>query len=136
MVNLTLRKRTIEWLLKEEGFRSKPYKCTEGVLTFGHGLTYITEEESLNIVKKRVEEIISKLPAVLGDTALDDFRKAILVDMCFQLGIKGVCSFKGMLAALAKGDYETAAQEMLNSKWHVQTPVRCEKLAERMRKGC
>ena len=25
-----------------EGFRSKVYKCSEGVDTFGHGLTYIT----------------------------------------------------------------------------------------------
>lgn len=125
----------MEWIIKEEGFVSRPYKCSEGVLTFGHGLTYITEEESKEIVKNRIEEIISKLPVVLGKISLDDFRKTIIIDMCFQLGIEGVRSFKKMLTALANYDYDRAADEMLNSKWHIQTPARCEMLANRMRKG-
>ena len=43
-------KALIERIGVNEGFRSKPYQCSEGVWTIGHGLTWITEEESLSIL--------------------------------------------------------------------------------------
>ena len=44
-------KALIERIAENEGFPKdgRVYKCSEGVDTFGHGFTYITEEESLNI---------------------------------------------------------------------------------------
>ena len=43
-------KSLIERMALNEGFRSKPYQCSENVWTIGHGLTWITEEESLCIL--------------------------------------------------------------------------------------
>ena len=44
-----------------EGFRSKPYQCSEGVWTIGHGLTWLTEEESLHILTGRISQLHLKL---------------------------------------------------------------------------
>ena len=134
-MNWSLAKQAKELIVKEEGFRSKPYQCSEGVWTFGHGLTYITEEESLQLVDNRIKSAISEMDSLLSkeEISLDEYRKVILIDMIYQLGINGVSKFKKMLDALRDMDYDRAADEMLNSRWHKQTPVRCEYLAKRMR---
>ncbi len=55
--------------------------------------------------------------------------------MVFQLGIGGVSKFKNMWKALGEGDYQTASEEMLDSRWAKQTPSRAEGLSEIM-KSC
>ena len=40
-----------------------------------------------------------------------------------------------MLSALQIPNYDIAADEMLDSKWHQETPKRCEELSEIMRKA-
>jgi lysozyme len=62
-------------------------------------------------------------------TALPNGVQAILVEMSFQMGKSGLRGFKKMIAALELRDYETAAAEMLDSRWYQQTPGRCEKLS-------
>jgi lysozyme len=66
---------------------------------------------------------------------VDDVRFAVITDMMFNLGYKGLSKFKNMLAALQSEDYVTAAREMLNSKWRTQVGKRAEKLAEMMETG-
>ena len=53
--------------------------------------------------------------------------------MCFQLGKTGVSKFKKMFTALQTEDYTTASEEMLDSKWFEQTPVRAKSLSYIMR---
>jgi lysozyme len=53
--------------------------------------------------------------------------------MCFQMGKKGVVKFVKFHAALKRGDFNTAADEMLDSKWAKQTPDRAKRLAARVR---
>lgn len=120
-----------------EGFREKPYLCTEGVPTFGYGLTYITEYEAEWILRRRVKECVALVEGYLENEqiSLDDFRIKILSEMIYQLGFKGVLRFKKMWKALRDFDYDTASEEMLNSKWHVQTPARCEYLSKKMKEG-
>ena len=55
--------------------------------------------------------------------------------MVFQLGIGGVSKFKNMWKALGEGDYQTASEEMLDSRWAKQTPKRAESLSATM-KSC
>lgn len=127
----------IDWIKEEEGFRSKPYKCTSGVLTFGHGLTFITEEESLHIVEARLDKIRDEVNSYLDERSisLDGYRINILCNMSYQLGFSGLLKFKKMFKALENMNYEEAANEMLDSKWHLDTPSRCKLNAERMRLG-
>ena len=129
--------RVVDWIVKEEGFKRKPYFCSERVATFGHGLTYIEESESLSIVKNRIKEIRYAIEDKLdsSDISLDGFRIDVLVDMGYQLGFNGLIKFKDMWSAIKDMNYDKAADAMLDSKWHIQTPVRCELLAKRMRFG-
>ena len=56
----------VDSIVKHEGFRETPYPdpLTGGApWTFGHGLTYITQEESRLIVERRVREISTRLQA-------------------------------------------------------------------------
>ena len=66
---------------------------------------------------------------------LNTARQAVLIDMCFNLGIGRLKQFKKMFAALSQGDYDKAAAEMLDSVWAKQVKSRAAQLAEIMRKG-
>ena len=59
--------------------------------------------------------------------------KAIITNMAFNMGKKGVAGFDKMLAAIKAQDWETAAKEMEDSKWFNQVGDRAKRLVERMR---
>jgi lysozyme len=62
-------------------------------------------------------------------------RKQALIMMCFNLGINRLLGFKRMIAAIKRGDYSAAADEMLDSKWAAQVHGRANELARIMRDG-
>lgn len=64
---------------------------------------------------------------------LNAVRQGVLAEMVFQLGISGVRKFAKMLDALNRQDYESAANEMMDSQWAKQTPERAQRLADLMR---
>lgn len=125
-------------IIADEGFKSFIYEDTNGIPTIGHGITWITEEESKQIVRNRIDDISNFINDTLKDMdiSLDEFRKTILINMCYQLGKNGLLSFKQMFAALKDMDYDRAADAMLDSLWHNQTKARCEREAAKMRNGC
>ena len=124
----------IERIGVNEGFRSKPYQCSEGVWTIGHGLTWLTEEESLHILTGRISQLHLKL---LDD--LDWYKdmppeiQGILIEMVYQIGYSGVMKFKKMIANMIDKDWKGAATEMLDSLWAKQTPNRANRLADIVR---
>ena len=66
---------------------------------------------------------------------LDFTRKAVLVDMSYNMGWPTLSTFKNMLSALDEGDYEEAAKQQKDSKWYEQVGFRSKKLNEAMRTG-
>ena len=66
---------------------------------------------------------------------LNEVRQSVLILMVFQLGGHGVEGFKSFLTALKAGDYERAADEMLDSKWARQCHNRANRMAKTMRTG-
>ncbi len=101
--------------------------------TFGHGLTYITESESLAIVQNRIVSIRAELSLRYPPySSLPDDVKDILEEMAFQMGVKGLMGFKMTLFAIYQKDYKTASSQMLASNWAKQTPTRAQTLATRM----
>lgn len=131
----TIVKGTTAQLEQDEGFRPTPYLDTVGVPTFGHGLTYITQFESLRIVEDRVQELYWLLSAShkwFND--LTNQRKSVILNMAYNLGYRGLLGFKRMIAALERGDYDAAKREMLDSKWARQVGDRAVRLANQMSK--
>ena len=68
-----------------------------------------------------------------GYSTVNAVRQGVLTEMVFQLGINGVRAFRKMLDAIARNDFDGAADEMLNSQWARQTPARAQRLADLMR---
>tara|TARA_R100000781_G_C4062908_1_gene121659 strand:- start:601 stop:1005 length:405 start_codon:yes stop_codon:yes gene_type:complete len=124
-------KQLIERIAVNEGFRSEVYKCSEGVDTFGHGLTYITEEESLDILAKRIpKRHLELMDRVDWYDALPQKVKEVVIEMTYQLGISGMLKFKKMIANMKEKNWQLAANEMKDSLWYRQTKSRCEQLAQ------
>lgn len=61
---------------------------------------------------------------------LDAPRRAALIDMALNMGLAKLTEFKRFRAALLAGDWASAANEMLNSRWADQTGRRASKLSE------
>ncbi len=133
------------WKAKElikvhEGYRSHPYRCTSGKLTIGYGRNLedngITVEEASIMLKHDVACAVSDLRANIEDFEdLDYARKAALVDLCFNMGINRLLKFRKMLAALKVKDYETAAKELLNSRYAKQVKGRANTIANIIETG-
>ena len=74
---------------------------------------------------------------IFGDAfeGFGDARQACLTDMAFELGEHGLRAFSHMIAAIAAGDWETAAAEALSSQWASQVPARAKADASMLRSG-
>ncbi len=136
-----LMDRIKEQLVRHEGLRLKPYRCTAGKLTIGIGRNLddcgITQSEAyvmlINDIMNCEKQLQSKIPDIYN--GLDEVRKSVLLNMCFNLGINGLLCFKNTLAFVKAGDWERAANNMLVSKWAKQVGRRAIELSELMRKG-
>lgn len=122
-----------------EGFRSKPYKDTEGVLTIGYGfnLSEGFTKEAADILFYYYKDI------AIGDAEnifnnfkqLNYVRQAVLVDMAYNLGRSRLKTFVRMIDAVENYEYDHAAIEMLNSRWAGQVGDRADTLSEMMLLG-
>lgn len=129
-----------EQLIKlNEGCKLKPYRCTEGRLTIGYGRNLedkgISQTEANLLLHFDLEECLKDLKSLECWEALNEPRRAVLVDMRYQLGMAGLMGFKKMLAALAKDDYEEAAGQIMDSRYARQTPSRAARNRDIMRTG-
>ncbi len=136
-----LLERIKEQLVRHEGLRLKPYRCTAGKLTIGIGRNLddcgISQTEAYVLLENDIQncekQLVDEIPEIYN--ALDEVRKSVLLNMCFNLGIGGLLSFNNTLAFIAAGDWERAANGMLASKWAKQVGRRAIEMSELMRKG-
>ena len=121
-----------------EGLRLKPYKCTAGKLTIGYGRNLedvgISQAEADMLFERDFAKAEADARKICKDFNIDvdnliEQRFYVLVDMSFNLGYAGLSKFKNMLTAVSKGDYQTAAREMLESLWAIQVGNRATKLS-------
>ena len=56
--------------------------------------------------------------------ALNKKETELLIEMIFQLGIKGCLKFKNLLKNMRKGNKYLVCFEMMDSLWYKQTPER------------
>lgn len=127
------------YVRRYEGLSKIPYKCPTGHLTIGYGHN-LENGISAAAAEFILQEDLNKAARAVKDAfpwwwKLDDARQFVLVDMAFNMGIAGLKGFKKMLAAMEQGEYQTAAKEMLASKWAVQVGRRAVELAKIMQTG-
>ena len=66
---------------------------------------------------------------------LNEARQAVLIGMCFQMGLQRLLGFTQTLHAVSDGRYEDAANGMRASNWAHQTPLRALRMADQMESG-
>lgn len=128
-----------ERIKSNEGFSSKPYKDQLGYLTIGYGHLILPNENILlkkQIHKKELEEIfekdfkkaLSNFNNTFKSFTLKEKESELLIEMIFQLGIKGCLKFKNLIKNIKKGNKHLVCFDMMDSLWYKQTPNRVKTL--------
>ena len=136
----------------EEGWRPKPYLCSEGYPTVGFGFKIGPKGADISLyqfslpfsaatawmdalIYSRSQELLSH--AVIGPAwkACNEARRGVLISMAYQMGVDGLSAFRNTLAAVAEGRWSAVADEMMDSRWARQTPERAWRHAQQMRSG-
>jgi len=130
-------KELIENVKESEGFRGMPYADTLGFATIGYGTKLpLSKEESQVILEMRLKEKIKELEKkepFVNKLTLN--AQSVISEMSYQMGVNGVLKFKKMWKHLKNFDYVSASEEMLDSKWAIQTPNRAKKLSNLMKRS-
>lgn len=137
-----LDEKLVDSIRRHEGLRLHPYTDTRGFITIGYGRNLSTrgidQEEAEALLEKDLWNAHHDAMSVFGESlfyAFPEDVQRVLVEMAFQMGRKGLASFRKLRAALLEGDWERAAAEMLDSRWAQQTPSRARELAEMVRRA-
>lgn len=142
-------------LIAHEGMKLMPYRCTAGKLTIGVGRNLednpptpeearalgdymhgITENAAKMLLRNDIARCFEALKRIVeGFEELDEERQYALLDMCFQMGVRGFRRFKRLLKAVEQRNFELAAFECLTSKYAQQTPKRAKRIAQLLKTG-
>ena len=125
-----------------EGFSSKPYKDQLGYLTIGYGHLILSNEKILlkkQIHKKELEEIFERdfkkalknFNNTLKSLTSNKKEAELLIEMIFQLGIKGCLKFRNLLKNMKQGNKHLVCLDMMDSLWYKQTPYRVKTLIKK-----
>ena len=123
---------------RHEGFRPTVYKCTEGYDTIGYGFAIkdldIDEDVADLILMKKLHTLLQRISVAFPwFQDIDDIAKSVVVNMCYQLGLRGFSKFKKTIYLLETNQYQEASIEMLDSLWAKQTRNRAKELSETLR---
>ena len=135
-------------LERDEGVKYEVYHDHLGYPTFGIG-HLITDDDpecgasvGTEVSSDRVQEAFdSDIESVLSDCErlyvqfehLPEEAQLIIANMMFNMGCTRLSKFKGMKRGVDARDWESAADEMVDSKWYKQVSRRADRLVVRMR---
>jgi lysozyme len=128
----------LESIKKHEGFVEHVYDDSLDIPTIGYGFAI----KDLVLDEDIAEEILIRKLEKLKRNANSRFRwledmpvviQEVILNMCYQLGITGVSKFRRAISAFQEGDWDEAANEMLDSLWARQTPNRATELSNIVR---
>lgn len=112
-------------------------KMLRGNATFGVGRkNRISIPEAYILLTNDIEAVDGQLTKALSFYPLiDDVRKTVLIDMCFNMGINSFMNFTHMIEAMRNNDFKTAAIAMMESDWAKQVGKRASFLSQIMDTG-
>ena len=135
-------------LERDEGVKYEVYLDHLGYPTFGIG-HLITDNDpeceasvGTKVDSDRVQEAFeADVETVVSDCErlyvqfehLPEEVQLIIANMMFNMGYTRLSKFKGMKRGVDARDWETAADEMVDSKWYEQVTRRADRLVVRMR---
>mgnify|MGYP003625983006 FL=1 len=127
----------LQVLIKHEGMSAFPYKCSENKLTIGIGRNLesngISEDEMMYMARNDVKRIKEELNKNFGAwRAMPSDARKVCIWMSFQMGITGFMGFRRTRALMEMGLWLEASEEILDSKFYLQTPSRCAFMSRKL----
>lgn len=126
----------------DEGLRLELYRCSKDKLTIGYGWNIedngIPQEVADLLFEhsfKAATEDAAKFIGAMAWSQLNETRRGVLINMAFNLGLPTLRAFKRFRHYVQQGDYEKAANEMIDSAWYRQVGDRAKRLEQQMRNG-
>ena len=107
--------------------------------SIGYGIALdtggITKDEALYLLTNRINNFTAWATANLAPVwgTLSEIRQRVIVNMLYQVGVATYRSFKLFNAALASGNFDEAANQIINSEAYQEAPKRWQWLADCMR---
>ena len=127
-----------EMIQKHEGYRPYVYYDSLGFPTAGYGHAFLPGSPiSHSVAKALFEDDFCRTKKDYDKLKLDldPVRRGVVLDMLYNLGLPRFRGFQKMIIALNQGDYDKAADEMMDSLWAKQVKSRANRLAKIMREG-
>ena len=137
-----------EELAEDEGCKFEIYLDHLGLPTFGighlvvdgdpeHGQpvgTPVDDERVRQVFSLDIASTLDECQVLYPDfDDLPEECQLIIANMMFNMGRPRLSKFKGMKAGVDARDWNRAADEMVDSRWHDQVPNRAKRLVKRMR---
>ncbi len=96
----------------------------------------ITDSEAAYLLHNDIARTVGALSALDWFVAMDPVRQRAIVNMAFQMGVHGVCTFTVMIGRIRHQDWQGAADAALDSLWaKVETPARAERVTKLLLSG-
>lgn len=137
-----------EELAEDEGCKYEIYLDHLGLPTFGIGALIKEHDPEYGqpvgtpVTEERVRQRFSlDIAVTIEDCQVlyDDFddlpeeAQLVIANMMFNMGRPRLSKFKGMKSGVDARDWNRAADEMVDSRWHDQVPNRAKRLVKRIR---
>tara|TARA_R100001530_G_scaffold29829_2_gene23434 strand:+ start:115 stop:555 length:441 start_codon:yes stop_codon:yes gene_type:complete len=141
------RTKLMQELILDEGYKYEIYLDHLGYPTMGVGHLILEKDEEHGkevgtpVSEQRITECLNAdIDIVCNELdrgmpwwrGLSDDHMRVMANMCFNLGYPRLSKFKKFLAAMEDGDMDTAAEEMMDSKWATQVGDRAKRLKYRV----
>ena len=95
--------------------------------------TAVSEERIKECFEKDIENVFKDLDrSVSWWRDLPEDLTLVMANMCFNLGVTRLLKFKNFLSAMKVKDWDTAAVEMIDSRWAIQVGPRAVRLRDRV----
>tara|TARA_R100000734_G_C3307330_1_gene97901 strand:- start:791 stop:1240 length:450 start_codon:yes stop_codon:yes gene_type:complete len=135
------RKELIKRLVDFEGMVLHVYKCSAGYETIGVGRNInqsgvgISEEEALYLLSNDIDRVIEELNKFWPVwKTFPQEAQYVVIDLVFNMGINTFNSFRKTKSYMELGEWEKAADELLNSRYAKQVGRRALFNSEELRK--
>lgn len=127
-------------LERDEGVESRPYQDTVGKWTIGVGRNLsdkgLSADEIRYLLSNDVDEVLDDLDRALPWwRRMTPNRQRALANLCFNLGLPRLLTFRKALFHMEQGRYADAAAELRASRWARQVGARAERVTRLVEQG-
>jgi len=124
----------IDSIKENEGYVPTVYKDSLGIDTIGYGFAikdlFLNEDICDTILNRKLAHLLEKINKKFSwYRYMPPEIQDVVVEMCYQMGVYGFSCFKKTIAYLQDKQWKKASEEMLDSRWAIQTPNRAQRMS-------